>query len=71
MLSKDADYPTTELLAEHLLDKLNNLIPEYNLLDDNDSFKDYMNGLINAYENVLFGIGYPLEKMPTYEDVMN
>lgn len=68
-LSKDADYLTTEELSVHLLGRLNDLIPEYNTLDDNDSFKDYMNGLISAYESVLLSIGYPLDKLPEYEDL--
>ncbi len=68
MLSKDADYVTTKQLAEHLLGRLNELVPHYNLLDINDSSKDYFNGLINAYENVLFSIGYPIDQLPKYED---
>jgi hypothetical protein len=68
-LSKDADYVTTEQLAEHLLGRLNELVPHYNELDINDSSKDYFNGLINAYENVLMAIGYPYDELPKYEDV--
>lgn len=68
MLDKNADHVTMESLATHILDRLEDLIPEYNTLSDNDSFKDYMNGLISAYESVLLSIGYPLDKIPQYED---
>ena len=68
MLSPDADYVTMDSLAEHLLGRLNELVPHYNELDINDSSKDYLNGLINAYENVLYGIGYPTDELPKYED---
>lgn len=68
MLDKNADHVTMESLATHILDRLEDLIPEYNALSDNDSFKDYMNGLISAYESVLLSIGYPLDKIPQYED---
>ena len=67
-LSKDADYVTTKQLAGYLLGRLNELVPHYNLLDMNDSSKDYFNGLINAYENVLGAIGYPYDQLPEYED---
>ena len=68
LLSKDADYVTTEQLAKHLLGRLDELVPHYNMLDMNDSEKDYFNGLISAYENVLMSIGYPYDKLPKYED---
>jgi len=68
LLSKDADYVTMDSLAEHLLGRLNELVPHYNELDINDSSKDYFNGLINAYENVLMAIGYPHDQLPRYED---
>lgn len=68
MLSKDADFTTTTQLAGHLVGRLNELVPHYNELDINDHAKDYMNGLINAYENVLFAIGYPTDELPKYED---
>jgi hypothetical protein len=68
LLSKDADYVTTKQLAGHLLGRLNELVPYYNELDMNDHAKDYMNGLINAYENVLMAIGYPHDQLPKYED---
>jgi hypothetical protein len=64
-----ADYVTMDSLAEHLLGRLNELVPHYNEIDINDSSKDYFNGLINAYENVLFAIGYPHDQLPKYEDV--
>ena len=70
MLSPDADYVTMDSLAEHLLGRLNELVPHYNELDINDSSKDYFNGLINAYENVLMAIGYPYDQLPKYEDVI-
>jgi hypothetical protein len=68
LLSKDADYTTTKGLAEYLLGRLNELVPHYNLLDMNHESKDYFNGLINAYENVLMAIGYPYDQLPKYED---
>jgi len=68
LLSKDADYVTMDSLAGHLLGRLNELVPHYNELDINDSSKDYFNGLINAYENVLMAIGYPYDELPKYED---
>lgn len=67
-LSPNADHVTMESLATYLLDRLEDLIPEYNQLDMNDSMKDYMNGLISAYESVLLSIGYPHDKLPEYED---
>lgn len=67
-LSKDADYGNTKDLAGYLLGRLNELVPHYNELDMNDNSKDYFNGLINAYENVLMAIGYPHDQLPKYED---
>jgi hypothetical protein len=67
-LSPNADHVTMWSLATHLVGRLEELIPEYNELDDNDRFKDYLNGLISAYEAVLIGIGYPINKIPLYED---
>jgi hypothetical protein len=57
-----------EALAKYLLGRLDELVPHYNMLDMNDSSKDYFNGLISAYENVLIAIGYPHDKLPKYED---
>jgi hypothetical protein len=68
LLSSDADYNTTKGLAKYLLGRLDELVPHYNMLDMNDSSKDYFNGLISAYENVLIAIGYPHDQLPKYED---
>lgn len=67
-MDNNADHVTMESLATHLLGRLDELVPEYKTLDDNDSFKDYLNGLISAYESVLLSIGYPQDKLPEYED---
>ena len=67
-LRANADHATMESLATYLIGRLEELVPEYNGIDDNDSFKDYLNGLISAYENVLMAIGYPHDKLPEYED---
>lgn len=70
MLNENADIKTMDELVPYLLDRMNELIPEYNELEDNDHFKDYLGGLIAAFENVLVTIGYPVDKLPDYEMVL-
>lgn len=69
MLSRNADCIDTNELADYLLIRLEELIPQYNALDDNDRTKDYLNGLIAGFEGVLIQIGYPIDKLPEYEDL--
>ena len=57
-------------LASYALGRINELIPEYNDLDDNDHFKDYLGGLIAAFENILITIGFPASELPEYEAIL-
>jgi hypothetical protein len=70
MLDSNADIKTMEELVPYLLGRINELIPEYNEMDDNSNFKDYLGGLIAAFENVLITIGYPVDKLPEYEAIL-
>ena len=70
MLSKDADYVTMEELTNYLLLRLEELIPEYNVMDDNDYDKHYISGLMAGFETVLISIGYDAEKMPQHEELL-
>ena len=69
-LSKLADIDTMPELASYALGRINELIPEYNDLDDNDHFKDYLGGLIAAFENILITIGFPASELPEYEAIL-
>jgi hypothetical protein len=67
MLNENADITTFTELMSYLIGRINELVPEYEELEDNDHFKDYLGGLIAAFENVLVTIGYPVDKLPDYE----
>jgi hypothetical protein len=62
-LSVDADYDGSNLveLCELLLTEIQEFRNERNSLDINDSFGDYLEGLIAAREVVLGRLGVPLE----------
>ena len=69
-LSKLADIDTMPELASYALGRINELIPEYNEMDDNSHFKDYLGGLIAAFENILITIGFPASELPEYEAIL-
>jgi hypothetical protein len=69
-LKKNADISTMTELANYALGRINELVPEYAELDDNDHFKDYLGGLIAGYENVLINIGFPASELPDYEAIL-
>ncbi len=69
-LNKNADITTFTELMSYLIGRINELVPEYEELEDNDHFKDYLGGLIAAFENVLITIGYPADKLPEYEAIL-
>lgn len=70
MLNENADIKTMEELVPYLLGRINELVPEYAELEDNDHFKDYLGGLIAAFENVLITIGFPASELPDYEAIL-
>lgn len=70
MLSKNADYVTTEELSKYLLFRLEELIAEYSPLDDNSYDKHYLAGVIAGFETVLVSIGYPADKLPEHEELL-
>jgi hypothetical protein len=69
-LSKLADISTMPELASYALGRINELIPEYNEIEDNNHFKDYLGGLIAAFENILITIGFPASELPEYEAIL-
>lgn len=62
-LDRDADYNGSNLveLCELLLKEIQEFRIERDGLDINDSFGDYLEGLISAREVVLGRLGVPLE----------
>jgi len=70
LLSKNADYVTMKELTNYLLLRLEELIPEYNVMDDNDYDKHYIGGLIAGFETVLISIGYDVSQLPEHDEVM-
>lgn len=67
-LNPNADCTTTPELALYLLGRVSELMAQYDSLDSDDSFKDYINGIIAGFSTVLIKIGCPSDLMPDYED---
>ncbi len=69
-LSQNADITTPDELAAYLLNRLEELIPEYDTMDDGDYDKHYISGLIAGFETVLLSIGYPVHELPEHEELL-
>lgn len=69
-LSPNADYVTMEELANYLLLRLEELIPTYAPLDDDNHDKHFLSGLIAGFETVLVSIGCPVDKLPEHEELL-
>ena len=67
-LNPNADCINTGELAEYLLGRVNELTAEYAQLNSDDSFRDYINGIIAGFSTVLIKIGCPSDLLPDYED---
>lgn len=68
VLDRNADCINTDELAKYLLGRLDELTAEYQELDADDSFKDYINGIMAGFNTVLIKIGCPSNLIPDYED---
>jgi hypothetical protein len=60
-LRPDADYRNLDALAKELVDRITSYTEEQQQYDENDSFFDYLDGLIGAYQSVATMIGVPHE----------
>lgn len=69
-LDSNADIITAHDLVNYLLDRLEDMIPEYNAMDDNDYDKHYVGGLIAGFETVLISVGYDVSQLPEHDEVM-
>jgi hypothetical protein len=63
VLDVDADYNSTEALAEELLSRINEYRRDQEAFDENDldGMYDYLGGCISAYQSVATMIGVPFE----------
>lgn len=55
---------TNEQIINYLIEDINELIPQYTLLDINDSFADYLAGVIERSQSVLRMMGVDESLIP-------
>jgi hypothetical protein len=56
---------SNEQIVSYLISDVEELIPQREALDINDSFGDYLEGLINRSQSVLRMMGVPEDQIPT------
>lgn len=68
VLDRNADCITTDELAAYLVHRYRELVREYETIPADNSFRDYVNGLLSGWYTVLIKVGYPVSLVPDYED---
>ena len=56
---------TNDEIVSYLISDLNELIPQRETLDINDSFGDFLEGIIGRSQSVLKMMGVPDDQIPT------
>jgi hypothetical protein len=56
---------TNDEIVSYLIADLNELIPQRETLDVNDSFGDFLEGIIGRSQSVLRMMGVPEDQIPT------
>jgi phosphoribosylformylglycinamidine (FGAM) synthase-like amidotransferase family enzyme len=59
---------TNEEIIQYLTEDINEMLPQLEELDINDSFSDYLSGVIERSQSVLRMMGVPEDKIPSNGD---